>query len=83
MSRLHWLILAAVLFAGLPLLAASKDNERPDREMLQMMDLLRDIEVIRQMDMMQDMPDVENAGDPTKGTNSQKSAPRNKKETAK
>jgi len=51
--------------------------------MLQMMDLLRDMEVIRQMDMMQDMPDVENAGDPTKGTNSQKSAPRNKKETAK
>jgi len=32
---------------------------------------------------MQDMPNVENAGDPTKGTNSQKSAPRNKKETAK
>jgi hypothetical protein len=82
MSRLHWLILAAVLFAGLPLLAASKDNERPDREMLQMMDLLRDMEVIRQMDMMQDMPDVENAGDPAKGT-AQKATPRNKKETAK
>jgi len=83
MSRLHWLILAAVLFAGLPLLAASKDTERPDREMLQMMDLLRDMEVIRQMDMMQDMFDVENAGDPTKGTNSQKNALRNKKEIAK
>jgi hypothetical protein len=72
-------MLAAVLFTSSPM-AASKDNERPDREMLQMMDLLRDMEVIRQMDMMQDMTDVESAGNQTKGTNTQKATPRSKKE---
>jgi len=76
-------LVALALFVASASFAATKDTEMPDREMLKMMDLLRDMEVIRQMDMMQDMPDVENAGDPTKGTNSQKSAPRNKKETAK
>ena len=62
--------------------AATKGNPPPDKEMLQIMDFLKDIDVIRQMDMMQDLQNVEYAGDQLKGTNPQKSREK-KKETAK
>ena len=75
--------MTAVLFASSHSMAASKDNERPDKEMLQMMDLLRDMEMIRRIDMMQDMADVESAGDQTKGTNTPKTTPKTKKEITK
>jgi hypothetical protein len=81
MARPYGLGLAALLFASSLSMAATKDNERPDKEMLQMMDFLREMEMIRQMDMMQDMPNVEYAGDQLKGTSPQKPPPK-KKETA-
>jgi hypothetical protein len=83
MRPASWLVVAAVLFGSPLALAASKDNEQPDKEMLQMMDLLRDMEMIRRIDMMQDMAEVEQAGDQIKGTNLPKSAPKNKKEITK
>ena len=74
MARSYGLMLVALLFTGSVLPAATKDDPPPDKEMLQMMEILRDIDVIRQMDMMQELQ--------SKGTNRQK-PPAKKKETAK
>ena len=82
MARSYGLMLVALLFTGSVLPAATKDDPPPDKEMLQMMEILRDIDVIRQMDMMQELQNVEYAGDQSKGTNRQK-PPAKKKETAK
>jgi hypothetical protein len=82
MSRAHGLMLVSLLFTASALSAATKDNPPPDKEMLQMMDLLRHIDVIRQIDMMQELQNVEYAGDQLKGTTPQK-FPEKKKETAK
>jgi hypothetical protein len=78
-------LLALPLVLGLSGLsvAATKDNQRPDKEMLQMMDFLREMEMIRQMDMMQDMGDIEANDDQRKGPSAQKTAPPKKKEAAK
>jgi hypothetical protein len=55
----------------------------PDREMLKMMDLLREMEMIKQIDMLQDMHNVETGGDQVKNTSPQKAASGKNKETAK
>ena len=73
-------ILLIMFFAAPLLLAASKDNERPDKEMLQMMDFLREMEMIRQLDMMKDMQNLENLGDGAKGANAPNNSPTKKKE---
>lgn len=62
--------------------AATKDSEPPDREMLKMMELLREMEMIKQIDMLQDMQRLEN-NDLVKDSAPQKSAPGKKKETPK
>ena len=66
-------MLVSLLFTVSALSAATRDNPPPDKEMLQMMDLLRDIDVIRQIDMMQELQNVEYAGDQLKGAIPQKS----------
>ena len=71
-----------VLWLGSAAFAASADAVPPDREMLRMMDLLRDMEMIKQIDMLQDMQRLEN-NDPVKDSAPQKSAPGKKKETPK
>ena len=78
-----WLVLPLVLALLALAVAATKDDQRPDKEMLQMMDFLREMEMIRQMDMMQDMGDIEATGDQRKGPSAQKTAPPKKKEAAK
>jgi hypothetical protein len=82
MARSYWLMLASLLFTASMLPAATKGNPPPDKEMLQIMDFLKDIDVIRQMDMMQELQNVEYAGDQLKGTVPKKS-PEKKKETTK
>lgn len=44
------------------LFAATKEPERPDREMLRMMELLKDMEMLQQVEMMRDMHEADNAG---------------------
>ena len=62
--------------------AATKE-EPPDREMLKMMDFLREMEMIKQMEMLRDMHVVESAGDQSKNPIPQKSTPGKKKEILK
>jgi len=75
--------LLLVLFIVSPGLAATKDNEKPDREMLRMMDFLREMELLRNIEMMQDLPHVEQVREPASGETVQKPPPGRKKETVK
>ena len=77
----NWLSIALV-FAAAPVVGATKDQEVPDKEMLKMMEFLREMEMIKQMELMRDMQQVE-----SDATQAKQSAPRKaavaKKETAK
>lgn len=76
---------AALVFffvAATDALAATKDGEKPDPEMLKMMEFLREMEVIKQIDLLQDMHRVEAAAEPTRAT-PRKAEPAKQKETAK
>ena len=63
--------------------AAGKDNESPDKEMLRMMDFLREMEMIKQAEMMQDLSQVERVGDQNSDTRVQQPLPSKRKEAAK
>jgi hypothetical protein len=79
-------VVAFILFLALLVsslgIAATKD-EPPDREMLKMMEFLREMEMIKQMEMLRDMHVVESAGDQAKNPTPQKSTPGKKKEIQK
>jgi len=83
LTRGNWLFLSMLVLAPASLLAASKEAERPDKEMLRMMDFLRDLEVIKHMEMMKDMQHVEQVGDQTPRGAAQTSSPAKKREAAK
>jgi hypothetical protein len=76
------LILAFALLVPTVGIAATKD-EPPDREMLKMMEFLRDMEMIKQMEMLRDMHVVESAGEQSKGPTPPKSTSGKKKEMSK
>ena len=78
-----WIALLSVLVSTASIAAVHKDNDRPDKEMLQMMDLLKNMEMIKQIDLMQDMQKVESVGEPAASTNPQKSTVVKKREAAK
>ena len=80
--RIYAAGLGLILIGAPAVFAAAKDAEPPDREMLKMMEFLRDMEVIKQIDMLQDMQHLENS-DPTKTAAPQKSPPSKKKEMPK
>jgi hypothetical protein len=63
--------------------SATKDQEPPDKEMLKMMEFLREMEMIKQVDLMQDLHHVEAVGEQAKSATPQKRAPAPKKETPK
>ena len=82
MRSLAGLILVFALLVPSVGVAATKD-EPPDREMLKMMEFLREMEMIKQMEMLRDMQVVESAGDQAKDPTPQKSTPGKKKEILK
>lgn len=77
------LMLLVTLVLVQPSMAATKDTDRPDREMLRMMEFLREMEMIKQMEMMEDMKNLQSPGDPVREATIQKSAPTGKKEATK
>ncbi len=62
---------------------AAADSAPPDREMLRMMDLLRDMEMIKQIDMLQAMPNLEQGETTAKSASAPKPLPAKQKESAK
>jgi hypothetical protein len=79
----NWLALAVVLAAAPPAAGATRDQEPPDKEMLKMIEFLREMDMIKQMEMMQDIHHVEAVGEQAKSATPQKPAPVKKKETPK
>jgi hypothetical protein len=75
-------LLAFTLFAGAPVPAATRDDP-PEREMLEMMEFLREMEMIKQVDMLRDMSVIEAGGDQATKAPPQKSSPPRKKEIGK
>lgn len=72
-----------VLWLGSAAFAANADSAPPDREMLRMIDLLRDMEMIKRIDLLQDMPNLAEGAVSTKTAPERKSTPAKQKESAK
>ena len=83
MMSLSGLVVAFALGVSSVAFAATKDTAPPDREMLRMMDLLREMEMIKQIDMLQDMHNFDNGVEQAKNAAPQKPASGKQKETAK
>ena len=82
MKHLRWLCLLLVLLAAVTGRAATK--HQPDREMLRMMDFLREMEMIKQMEILRDMHAIEGlADDQVRNTHPSKPPPARKKEAVK
>ena len=81
-SRGQWIFLFSLALTPLAVSAASKEVEPPDREMLRMLDFLKDMEVIKNMEMMKDMRQLEQMRDQASRDSGRTSTPA-KKEPAK
>ncbi len=75
---LFWLVLTPPAVS-----AASKEVAQPDREMLRMLDFLKDMEVIKNMEMMKDIRQLEQMRDQVSRDPGRPSTPTPKKEPAK
>jgi hypothetical protein len=77
------MLLLAFLLFPLSSMAATKQTEAPDKEMLRMMDFLKDWEVINNMEMMKDMQQVAPETQPPPRSGARAPAPARKNEAAK
>ena len=82
-EKVTGLILLAALTIARIGLAATKDSQPPDKEMLRMMDFLREMQLIKQAEMMQDLSQVEQFGDPSSDNRVRQLLPTNRNEAAK
>ena len=80
--RGHWFFLFSLALTPPAVSAASKEVEPPDREMLRMLDFLKDMEVIKNMEMMKDIRQLEQMRDQVSRDPGRPSTP-TKKEPAK
>lgn len=84
--RNSWWLLFFIIFVMQPLgsWAATKQAEQPDKEMLRMMDFLKDWDVINNMEMMKDMQQVApETGQAPQPSSVREPTPLKKKEAAK
>ena len=83
MRKPRWLLLLIFVMQPLGSRAATKQEEQPDKEMLRMMDFLKDWDVINNMEMLKDMQQIApEAGQPQRA-GAREPAPPRKKEAAK
>lgn len=75
--------LALLLIAVPGLFGATREAELPDREMLKMIEFLREMEMVKQMEMMRELDRAESVGEPGKNSLAQKPAAAKTKETPK
>ena len=83
MSQVTWPLVLLVLAVSTAGFSANIDNFVPDKEMLRMMDFLREMEMIKQAEMMQDLSQVEQVRDQSPDTRPRKPLPSKSKEAAK
>ena len=82
-SRGQWVFLFSLLLTPAGASVASKAAEPPDREILRMLDFLKDMEVIKNMEMMKDIGQLERMRDQVFRDPGRPSTPTTKKEPAK
>jgi len=78
-TRSHWFFLLSLVLVPAAS-AASKEPEPPDREMLRMMDFLKDMEVIKNLEMMKEVRQLEQMGDQPPRNSGPPSPPAKRKE---
>ena len=83
MRQVAWLLLFVALTVSRVGYTATQDSQPPDKEMLRMMDFLREMELINQAEMMQDLSQVEQIGDPSSDNRVRQPLPGKRKEAAK
>ena len=81
-TRSQWFFLFSLVLAPAAS-AASKEPEPPDREMLRMIDFLKDMELIKNLEMMKDIRQLEQVRDQAARDPGRSSLPTTKKEPAK
>jgi hypothetical protein len=75
--------LALLLIAVPGLCAATRETDLPDREMLKMMEFLREMEMVKHMELMRELDRAEALGETGKTNVAQKPPAAKKKETPK
>jgi hypothetical protein len=83
MRKRSWLLAFLCLIEPFGSFAATKAAEQPDKEMLRMMDFLKDWDVINNMEMMKDLQQVAPEANQSPRPSDRAPAPKNKKEAAK
>ena len=83
MRNPRWLLLLIFVMQPLGSLAATKQKEQPDKEMLRMMDFLKDWDVISNMEMMKNMEQIAPEVGQSPRPGARAPAPLQKKEAAK
>ena len=81
--RGQWVFLFSLLLTPPAVSAASKEVAQPNREMLRMLDFLKDMEVIKNMEMMKDIGKLEQMRDQVSRDPGRPSTPTTKRESAK
>src|SRR4249919_1845921 len=82
MKKTIGIVICAILFAARTGLTAAKTADRPDPEMLRMMEFLKDWEMLRNMELLRGMQGI--GKEPiSPGVTGQESLPPRQKETAK
>jgi hypothetical protein len=71
--QLIWIFV--VLLAYSSSVAATKEDERPDKEMLGLMEFLRDIEMIKNLELMRQMDSLERMEQPSTKQSTDKQPP--------
>jgi len=68
MNHCHWLPLVTVLIAAPAIFGATKEQDLPDKEMLKMIEFLREIEIIKQQEMLRELNRAELLRGPAKSS---------------
>ena len=78
-----WLSLGILLITTSAGFAATKQAEPPDKEMLKMIEFLREMEMIKQLDMLRELDRAESLGEQAKNSLPKTPAPAKNKEAPK
>lgn len=62
MKKIAWILFLLLFYS--PSFAGAKEEERPDREMLKLMEFLRDWEMIKDLDLMRQLGNLDRMEEP-------------------
>lgn len=69
MRQALWIPILLLFYT--PSLAATKEEERPDKEMLELMEMLREMDMVKELELMRQMDTVNNGQTPPSPQKSQ------------